>query len=291
MAEEGTAAVLEVPGTAVPEPSLPETSDSEVQETPETDTTLGEGQAPDSDTPEPRTYSEEELAALVKAEVAKTEESHRRTIENARKEEQAKAQTEAYQRRLTEAEATLAGGAYRSLVGGVKQIQKDIENGTEVSEANVAKWLGGLAKNLGDAAFANQDAAYAEAFNWYLAEQFPDYKPERELARFLEVAVANRQMADIVTARNALMEAAITSKLTPKLREAVEAELAEANGAAQKVADLKGADEARKGSTARPTAVAGSPGRVDGSAIIANPNASLAEKREAFKRKYGYDPD
>lgn len=289
MADTDTA-VLDAVATADSPPTPPAVTETEaVLEPTETQEVIEE--PTDSET-EPEVFTKEDLDRELKAQEARLKESARQREENARKEAQTQAQTEAYRRRLTEAEQTLTTGAYRSLVGGVKQIQRDIENGETVSDENVTRWLGGLAKSLGDAAFVNQDAAYAEAFNWYLAEQFPDYKPERELARFLEVAVANRQMADIVTARNALMEAAITSKLTPKLREAVEAELAEANGAAKKVADLKGADETRKGSTARPTGVAGSPGRgVDGSVVIHNTNTSLADKRAAFKRKYGYDPD
>ena len=205
MADTDTA-VLDAVATADSPPTPPAVTETEaVLEPTETQEVIEE--PTDSET-EPEVFTKEDLDRELKAQEARLKESARQREENARKDAQAQAQTEGFQRRLTEAEQTLTTGAYRSLLGGVKQIQDQIENGNEVSPENLTRWLGGLAKSLGDAAFVNQDAAYAEAFNWYLAEQFPDYKPERELARFLEVAVANRQMADIVTV--ALVSFALT---------------------------------------------------------------------------------
>lgn len=292
MAEEGTAAaVLEQPGTAAPEPSLPvvdETPpDSEVQDAPETDTTLEA--APDSDTDEPRTYTEDELAERVKAEVAKTEESHRRKLETAANEAKERANREAYVRKVTEAERDLSGRAFQELHGISREVQKAIKDSLDKGEDGNYGFhpdrLAQLSNRLNRAAWDYQSAVIHEAFDGYVEKHNPDWKPDRELANKLAAANHRGDPQEITEARHDYMAAAVRAEVRAEL----EQEMREQGAAQEKVAQTKAGDESRKASTPRPTNVSGGGRGTDPSDVIAS-NAPLADKQAAFRKKYGFDP-
>lgn len=283
---EGTAAVADA-ATAEPLVITPSDDAGTVTETsPETE---GIVTPPDSEpADEPRTYTEEEFQKALKDQEAKLNESSRRKEQNARQEAESKARAQQFDQRSQAARTARQQTGANSLWALMHEAKKVGEEGGEL------KWdpqrYGAIVASLDNMAFQHLYEQFTDSAEGYLDQNFPDFAIPRDLAQKLDRATKAYSHADMFEARMEILQAAILSDLTPKLRKQVEEELEKAKGEETTEQAMRGAD-ANKGQ--RPSGVRGTPPAqgADLSAIIGDPTKSKAEQRAAYKKLYGFEPD
>lgn len=271
MADTATAELDTAPPPAEATEALEESPESELLEGTETDNgsevetdsveaTDGEEDEEDGEPPEPEVISKEEHEKALKAERAKLEESFRQKTENAQKQAEDAARAEAFKANVTRAAQARTAATYQQIAGAIKDVIKRREDGEEIDLS--PQWLQGIAAQQADAAFWEEDASYASAFDAYMAQENPGWRKPPEIAAAVERALhlhpsdPNR-VPQVFVARLKAMEAAARELLEPKLREEIEAKVREELGAAKKTAAMKEADAARAAQP-KPTGVGGS---------------------------------
>lgn len=284
---EGTAVVDDVVTADLPEITPSEDAGTVQEESPETgdiDTT------PDSDTDatEPRTLSLEEHEKALKDLEARLTESARRKEENARAEAEAKARAQQFDQRSQAARQDRAQFGANYVWQMMNEAKKAGENGEELKwDANKHAAVVARLENM---AFQQLYEQFTESADSFLETKYPDFAIPRELASKLDRATKAYSHGDMFDARMEILEQALLSDLTPKLRKQVEEELAKSREEEAKEGAMRGADT-NKGQ--RPTGSRGNPpaGGADLSSIIGDPTKSDAEKRAAYEKKYGFKPN
>ena len=266
---EGNAAVLE-PGTASePEATteiLEESPESVLSEDTETDgseTGTDSDDATEEDDKEPVTLTREEHEKALKDVEARLTESFRQKTENAQKAAEDAANRAAFTQRVTESAKARQVQTYQQITNVIKDVATRRDNGEEIDLS--PQWLMGIAAQQADAAFYDQDAAYASAFDAYVAKEAPDWRKPPEVSAAVERALhlppsdPNR-IPQLFQARMDVLRAAVREQIAPKLREEIEAEVRAEMGAAKTTAAMKDNDKARA-AVPRPTGVGTSGGR------------------------------
>ena len=266
---EGNAAVLE-PGTASePEATteiLEESPESVLSEDTETDgseTGTDSDEASEEDDKEPVTLTREEHEKALKDVEARLTESFRQKTENAQKAAEDAANRAAFTQRVTESAKARQVQTYQQITNVIKDVATRRDNGEEIDLS--PQWLMGIAAQQADAAFYDQDAAYASAFDAYVAKEAPDWRKPPEVSAAVERALhlppsdPNR-IPQLFQARMDVLRAAVREQIAPKLREEIEAEVRAEMGAAKTTAAMKDNDKARA-AVPRPTGVGTSGGR------------------------------
>lgn len=247
-----------------------EVETTEAEESPEsvlpegTETDNGSEATTDSDEPtseeddeEQEPLTKEAVDKLLKAERAKLEESYRQKQQNAQKQAEESANKAAFSQRVTESARARSAATYQQIAGVVKDVMTRRDNGEEIDLS--PQWLMGIAAQQADAAFYDQDAAYASAFDAYVAKDAPDWRKPPEVSAAVERALhlppsdPNR-IPQLFQARMDVLRAAVREQIEPKLREEIEAEVRAELGAAGKTAAMKQNDAARAGQP-KPTGV------------------------------------
>lgn len=237
MAESDTA-VLE-PETAV---DAPETEDTAAL-APETD---GEETPETEDTPEAITLEAHEKAL---------EAERQKVRDELQSEAEEKARASAAQLRRTEAQKLRSGFGHQELAKLAQWAYGRGESG-EKFDLNPAV-LQELVARFEGSVFQEQSDAWQEQFNGYLAKHAKDWKPSREVTARIAAASRDWRPNDLVEAQFDAMREAVREELAPKIREELEAELAEEGG----VKKLKQAEATRKSQKGPTPAVAGGAGR------------------------------
>ena len=294
MSPEATAVLDPEPATpdeATPEEEIP-LPESEPSEEPETE----EPTAPETEQ-EPKSYTQEDVDKLLKDAEARLNESARRKQEAAQKALQEETQLATYTKQTVEAEQTLSRNAWSELANAgslyAAEVVKALQSGKDPRDRDFPgfnpQWFVQMGAKLTRSAFDHQYAAIDQGFEEYVETNFKDWKPDREVSRAKELAIASKVPKNIVTAQFNYMRAALRSD--PTLREEIEKEIMDKLAADGKVSVLTEADGTRKATSPRPARATGSPGRAPSATeIIASRTSSLEEKRQAFIREHGYDP-
>lgn len=256
---EGNAAVAELDTAPVQEATTEETPESvlldgteTVSDAPETDS----DEASQEDEEAPTLTREEHLKALKDVE-ARLQESFRQKTENAQKQAEDAARAEAFKANVSRSAQARTAATYQQIAGSIQNVIARRENGEDIDLS--PQWLAQIASQQADAAFWEEDAAYASAFDAYVAKENPGWRKPPEAAAAVERALhlppsdPNR-IPSLFEARMAVIEAAVREKVTVKLREEIEAKVRAELGAAGKTAAMKQNDEARAGQP-RPTGV------------------------------------
>ena len=297
---EGSAAVLE-PGTASePEVTteLEEAPESVLSEDTETDGSTAEtdtDEASEEDDKEPVTLTREEHEKALKDVEARLTESFRQKTENAQKAAEDAANRAAFTQRVTESAKARQVQTYQQITNVIKDVATRRENGEAIDLS--PQWLMGIAAQQADAAFWDQDAAYASAFDAYVAKEAPEWRKPPEVSAAVERALhlppsdPNR-IPQLFQARMDVLRAAVREQIAPKLREEIEAEVRAEMGAAKTTAAMKDNDKARA-AVPKPTGVGttAAPARQDLSRLIGDPNVSKDKQRSAFETLHGFKPD
>ena len=298
---EGNAAVLE-PGTASePEATteiLEESPESVLSEDTETDgseTGTDSDEASEEDDKEPVTLTREEHEKALKDVEARLTESFRQKTENAQKQAEDAANKAAFTQRVTESAKARSAQTYQQITNVIKDVAARRENGEEIDLS--PQWLMGIAAQQADAAFWDQDAAYASAFDAYVAKESPDWRKPPEVSAAVERALhlppsdPNR-IPQLFQARMDVLRAAVREQIAPKLREEIEAEVRAELGAAKTTAAMKQNDAARAAQP-KPTGVGstGAQTRQDLSRLIGDPSVPKDKQRAAFEQMHGFKPD
>lgn len=256
MAEEGTAVLAEPDnGTelieATPPEAVTEAADEQVAES-------GDSGETTETEPEPSRWagkSDEEIEAAIEAARkdahARSEESHRQRLENARVEAEAQAAERAWLEQRQETEQFMAGK-------GVAQLQNLVtayEEG-KITPAQLPQALNYLAGQLTSVAVSSAIDQSVQFMNDYLAKT-PDFKVPGELVQQFNRAMTSRNVRGMEAAKLEILKAQVRESLTAEIRKEIEAEAREKAKSAQKVQQARSADTARA-SEARPTVGVGS---------------------------------
>lgn len=263
---EGNAAVLELGTASEPEVTTeieesPESVLSEDTETDGSETGTDSDEASEEDDKEPVTLTREEHEKALKDVEARLTESFRQRVENEKKAAEDAANKAAFTQRVTESAKARSVATYQQITNVIKDVATRRENGEEIDLS--PQWLMGIAAQQADAAFWDQDAAYASAFDAYVAQENPEWRKPVEVSAAVEKALhlppsdPNR-IPQLFQARMDVLRAAVREQMTPKLREEIEAEVRAELGAAGKTAAMKQNDAARAGQP-KPTGVGTTP--------------------------------
>lgn len=260
---EGNAAVLELDNASEPEVTTeleeaPESVLAEETETDDSDVSTDSDEATEEDDKEePVTLTREEHEKALKDVEARLTESFRQKTENAQKQAEEAANKAAFTQRVTEAAKARHASAYQQITNVIKDVAARRENGEEIDLS--PQWLMGVAAQQADAAFWEQDANYASAFEAYVAKEAPGWRKPPEVSAAVERALhlppsdPNR-IPQLFEARMDVLRAAVREQLMPKLREEIEAVVRAELGAAKKTAAMKDNDAARA-AVPKPTGV------------------------------------
>lgn len=259
---EGSAAVLELGNASEPEVTTeleeaPESVLAEETETGSSETETDTDDATEEDEKEPVTLTREEHEKALKDVEARLTESFRQKTENAQKAAEDAANKAAFTQRVTESAKARSAQTYQQITNVIKDVAARRDNGEEIDLS--PQWLMGIAAQQADAAFWDQDAAYASAFDAYVAKEHPEWRKPVEVSAAVERALhlppsdPNR-IQQLFQARMDVLRAAVREQMTPKLREEIEAEVRAEMGAAKTTAAMKTNDAARA-SVPKPTGV------------------------------------
>lgn len=237
--------VAEAPGTIAEETLAPsETEETVALESVETDGADAGDETDDANDPLAG-LTDEQIAAnprlkrLLAAKDFQHQQSLRDTREAVEREVADKTAREAYAFQRQQAAELINNTFEADLVGFARQVERGEhlnEDGTpkmiRLPDGRIMPWLEGnihlKAYAAGDAHGLLQLNTLASLTPAQLKATDPDWKPDPGLTTALEVATRNRDIPGIWQAHAAIVEDALTQRLTPKLRKQVEAELAAA---------------------------------------------------------------
>jgi hypothetical protein len=296
MADEGTVAVMEPDTGTQGEAAVAEAPIEAPQaEAPLSD--VKETEAPDAgetESPEPVAP-----APLTQADIDRAREDAAREAREAMQQEQAAQVAEAtrnYQRQMYEqAQAQAAqqrnGAAVAQLRNFGEWVAKRVENGEDWTQAldhTVLDKVGGRVAQMLDAEKWDQSVSQAIGA---VERRFPGYKPELSTAQQLQQVIYGRHdYGALVDGIVAMASEANKQINEPEMRAAIRKELEKEVGAAGRLDSAAAAQQRANGE--RPTNIGGGPpSPYNPSAVLTSDNASLSEKRQAFKAKHGYEPD
>ena len=284
----------------VPE-EIPETQPeiADIDPAPETDAeqqpdlSLGEApadaEAPAESEPDDDPLKDPRYQKLLEGELAKKEESFRRTREAERKQAEEAASVQYFQQQRQEAMQWRHERAGQTVWQMANHVAKEVADGKEVGEVVQATWqqFVWMAQDVDRAAMASALAPLETALPQILATEFPGYTPAAEKTRALWTAYARQDTPGILQAFTAIAREAAIKTSEPDLRKQWQKDLE----AEQKTTKLREAEAQRKAQS-RPTSANGAPPAQDMDAMrvrLNDPETSPAERKKLYKAVYGFE--
>ena len=275
-------AVLELPGTAAGEPEAPpsfETPESAEATAPETDEQLETPESEDDADPlaaldDDALAENERVKKLLDSAIARNEESARRKAEHAANEQRRQQEAQEYQNVATNQYLGQFIGIVRSAAGDPEWMPD--QSSVQQMQRFVAPFAA--------AARVQAKDEVVTGLNETLGEVNPNYRVPPAMLEEWNRALSSPTAVPLTKVAGLILRDAMVEKVRDEVRAEVEAELR----GAQKTETGKAASAALR-SAPRPAGVkaGGAPAAPDDSEILADPNASLAQKQEAYRRKYG----
>jgi hypothetical protein len=258
------------------QPDQPETSDA-----PETD---AEQEPDQSDI-----LSDPRFKKYLEGELAKKEESFRRTREAERKQAEEAATAQVFQQQRQQAAQWRQQQAGQAVLGMAQFVAQQVNEGKEVNEILPQVWqqFGGMAQLVDQAAAVTAMAPLETAFGQILKEDFPGYTPATEQAQSLWTAYHRQDLPGVMKAFAAMTRDAALKLSEPELRKKLLKEIeAEAKAEKQRAA------EAERKAQPRPSGSNGTSAVTDidaARAKLEDPMTGPEERKKLYKVVYGMD--
>lgn len=287
--------------SAQPELSLqPEVEDLPVEgTTPPVET--GGDQPDQADTPDaPETDAEQEpdqsdilknpaVQKFLEGELAKKEESFRRTRETERKQAEEAAQVQFFQQQRQQAAQWRQQQAGQAVLGMAQFVAQQVNEGKDVNEILPQVWqqFGGMAQLVDQAATVTALAPLESAFGQILKDDFPGYTPSAEQSQAVWTAYSRQDLPAVMKAFASITRDAALKLSEPELRKKWQKDL-EAEAKAQQQREA----EAQRKAQPRPSSANGNSAVVDldaARAKLADPETPPSERKKLYKAVYGVE--